>query len=1187
MLVIRVSAFILSIIGNVYYIQRTNSKKCLSIHTKIITIMSKKLKEVTKNNPCPHCGKTDWCYSLGELTVCNRDCSPTLGWYQTNKTDKDGHYFYALIENRERFKEENFRDFKSKKLRPPQTRTWEYHDRNNNPLVRVIRIDDGNGGKPKRWQEKWDGEKWVKGLRGVKRENITIYRYQELKKAIEDGTTTIYIVEGETCADALWNLGIPATTNIGGSGKWNKSDTQYLIELLLNSELIIKGQGRRSKKQRLNSITELSTIYKSTKLIANENSELCQAENLSGQNSESVNGINSKNNENGLISSTHKKIYIEEDNQNVENYQQDSELKNLENNNHLPSHQSRLLNIVLCPDRDIPGVKHMDIIEEELITNSELRTQNSELKNLEDNQNVENYPQDSELKNLENNNLCQFAECLLSSIVNIQWLYAFPESTIWNSIPNSSGLDVIDWIEDYRLSAEDIINSVESSKRVFSNSELTNRKSKQNKKIPQNKTANLEGQFLPANTNKKNPSNSKISEYLDKSESEENQMNSELNNLLPSDNNFIEIGIHYTQMCVNDLYSDKPWIAIEGQLYEWNGKFYQKASNGGERKRIADWCNTTAVKVGKGWKYAYATPTHIDNIWRWLLSYFSVKTEEVNPPGINCLNGVVKINWFGNKVSWELVPHNPNIIYTYISEVNYDPSADSSEADRMLSCLEPIQQELFLKTIACALDLKTVRKYRGREVRALLCQGHGNNGKDTLREATRMLFGYTLTNATVSDFAGYDNGRKFSLAKLEGASINWSSENSSFNNLDELQSLKVAITGEPLDIERKGIDEHEVMLNTVFLFNVNEVPNLSAAMEAIQSRWAVLSFNKTYKKKANPSKGEIEADSRFRYDPNFLQEKVCSALLNKLLNALTDVMAEGIDYSCTEEAIKNIQEETNHLWGFAREVGIDYQSDGRVYINDLWELLYKWYINNGTLEIVNENGKERKIWHEQVKRSDKNVKAPNQVYQRFSELFPKIKKERDNNYYSSHRGQFYLSGIEIKLSEIIEELISAPVNNFSAPVSAPISAPESLAKTNIEAIEAIYAQVSSKNNKSEKAIEKITNASVSTAINESISKPENLIQTNIEAIYEETNSENYQSKKAINQITSAPVDNFSAAINKEIIKAETFTQNNIEAILSSSDEDINNLNEMKTIIEIISALSPNDKALIRQTLNNE
>ena len=54
-----------------------------------------------------------------------------------------------------------------------------------------------------------------------------------------------------------------------------------------------------------------------------------------------------------------------------------------------------------------------------------------------------------------------------------------------------------------------------------------------------------------------------------------------------------------------------------------------------------------------------------------------------------------------------------------------------------------------------------------------------------------------MSHASVSDFAAYDQGRKFCLSKLEGTVINWSSENSSFNNLDRLESLKAAITGDP------------------------------------------------------------------------------------------------------------------------------------------------------------------------------------------------------------------------------------------------------------------------------------------------------------------------------------------------------------------------------------------------------
>jgi putative DNA primase/helicase len=678
-------------------------------------------------------------------------------------------------------------DSHQKAIRPKQVRTWIYYSRTGLPLVRVGREDYGDGRSPRRWQESWDGQKWVSGLHRIQRENIPIYRYRETTLAIAAGQT-IFIAEGEPVCDALWALGIPATTNIGGSLKWKPSDSKDL-------------EGAK---------------------------------------------------------------------------------------------------VVLCPDRDVPGVKHM--------------------------------------------------EAIAADFPDARWLYAFPNSPLWNNLPSKSGLDLADWIADYQLSAADIWEAVE-----------------------------------PRRTGLPNP-------------------------FVPTSPPGVEE--NYIQKCVAALYEDKPWVAFNGKLYFWTGTHYQEASVGGEKRRIAQWCNSTPVQVGNNtWKYAYATATHIDNIWRWLHGYFSIAAESVNPPGINCLNGVVKIKWNGRVASWELVSHDPKVIYTYVSAIKFDPDADPTDCDRMLSCLEPKEQQLFVQTMAASLDLATIRQYRGRTVKALLCKGHGNNGKDTLREAVRLLCGIGMSNASVSDFAAYDNGRKFCLSKLEGARINWSSENSSFNSLDLIQSLKAAITGEPLSRECKGVDEQEMMLSAVFLFNVNEVPNLKAGMEAIASRWAVLEFNKTYKHDADPTKGEIEADSRFRYDPDFLRQQVCPALLNKMLQALSTVALDGIDYSCTSTALSNIQQQTNHLWAFARDLGLDYLPGGRVYINDLWERLREWYIDNGTLEIARtDSNKDKKIWHDQPRRSDKNVKAPNQIYQRFAELFPKIKRLKETED-QERRGQSYLDGI--------------------------------------------------------------------------------------------------------------------------------------------------------------------------------
>ena len=138
---------------------------------------------------------------------------------------------------------------------------------------------------------------------------------------------------------------------------------------------------------------------------------------------------------------------------------------------------------------------------------------------------------------------------------------------------------------------------------------------------------------------------------------------------------------------------------------------------------------------------------------------------------------------------------------------------------------------------------------------------------------------------------------------MSNSRVNWASENANFAFLDKIQSLKAFITGDPLDIEHKGKDHYEFTPVGVGLFNVNDTPNLQGSLEAILSRYGVLTFNKTFKIGADPSQGEIEADPRFKYDPNFLQSEVLPAFLNYVLDALTRLMAEGIDYRSTEKSL--------------------------------------------------------------------------------------------------------------------------------------------------------------------------------------------------------------------------------------------------------------------------------------------
>jgi putative DNA primase/helicase len=383
------------------------------------------------------------------------------------------------------------------------------------------------------------------------------------------------------------------------------------------------------------------------------------------------------------------------------------------------------------------------------------------------------------------------------------------------------------------------------------------------------------------------------------------------------------------------------------------------------------------------------------------------------------------------------IDHDPSQYYLYEPTVTYDPDADPTACNQMLSALSPQQQVIFLRTIAASLDLMNVRRFKGREIRALLCKGDGNNGKDTLREAVRLLFGKVgLTGCTLSDFSQYDQGRKFPLAKLGRAKVNWASENSSFMSLDGLQSLKAAITGEPLSIEGKGRDEYELDILSVFLFNINELPRIKGVMEAIASRYAVLLFDKTYKVNADVAKGEIEADSRFKYDPEFLSQEVLPAFLNRLLEELTNLMKYGVDYSSTEKALLDIQCENSHLLQFSQDVGLNYLPNGEVTAGELWQQLESWYLGNGTLTYEDGgNGKTKAIWLDQTKSWDKNVKGANQIVQRFLELYPKAKRDKRSNNQVIIRGLgFHQSDPEHSQQHSqLHSLELAPHNQHSQP----------------------------------------------------------------------------------------------------------------------------------------------------------
>lgn len=93
--------------------------------------------------------------------------------------------------------------------------TYPYTDEEGRLLYEVVRL------KPKGFrQRRPDGREWAWNMNGVRR---VLYRLPEVLQAVD-----VFLVEGEKDANALKTIGVTATTNAGGAGKWTSELTAQL-----------------------------------------------------------------------------------------------------------------------------------------------------------------------------------------------------------------------------------------------------------------------------------------------------------------------------------------------------------------------------------------------------------------------------------------------------------------------------------------------------------------------------------------------------------------------------------------------------------------------------------------------------------------------------------------------------------------------------------------------------------------------------------------------------------------------------------------------------------------------------------------------------------------------------------------------------------------------------------------------
>ncbi len=170
-------------------------------------------KKVTKSKPCPACGKPDWCAWTpdGEMLKCERSATPPAGMVLVTLKDGGALFKYPSCDGGA-----------APCTRPAAPKgkggsfgkvveAYPYRDASGALLFEVVRFD------PKGFrQRRPDGKGgWIWSLGDTPR---VLYRLPELLAADKAGW--VFVCEGEKDVDNVRALGLTATCNPGGAGKW-------------------------------------------------------------------------------------------------------------------------------------------------------------------------------------------------------------------------------------------------------------------------------------------------------------------------------------------------------------------------------------------------------------------------------------------------------------------------------------------------------------------------------------------------------------------------------------------------------------------------------------------------------------------------------------------------------------------------------------------------------------------------------------------------------------------------------------------------------------------------------------------------------------------------------------------------------------------------------------------------------
>ena len=290
-----------------------------------------------------------------------------------------------------------------------------------------------------------------------------------------------------------------------------------------------------------------------------------------------------------------------------------------------------------------------------------------------------------------------------------------------------------------------------------------------------------------------------------------------------------------------------------------------------------------------------------------VLAYLEImidgEAKTTNPNVIAFTNGLYNIK------DGSFRDFTPDVVITNKIPWPYNPAAYSELLDHTLdrlACNDPEVRALLEEMVGYCL-------YRRNELgKAFILIGDKSNGKSTFLHGVKNMLG----DSNIASLDLKELGDRFKTAELFGKLANIGDDIGD-EFIANASVFKKLVTGDRVNVERKGQDPFEFNNYAKFLFSANNIPRMKDKTGAVQRRLVIVPFDAKF----TPN------DPDFR---PFIKDELCEQdsmeyLIVLGLKALKSVLgkAQFTTSKRVQGQLDEYEQNNNPIIGFIQEVGLD------------------------------------------------------------------------------------------------------------------------------------------------------------------------------------------------------------------------------------------------------------------------